>query len=168
MMGILRYKLQILGCTCGFGAVNCENLQSVSMPMLNLKRAAQPRLRDFLGRKKRNEQFGHGNQADIDFQMAMLGEKGKKKQRECEKIKFPEHNWVELFKVALPNSEKSKKGLDLRKIEKDEYSADAGMNIENGGDCSQHSFSNKLKTPPGVLNRGFSPKLTVPSTRWRF
>jgi hypothetical protein len=100
--------------------------------------------------------------------MAMLGEKGKKKQRECEKIKFPEHNWVELFKVALPNSEKSKKGLDLRKIEKDEYSADAGMNIENGGDCSQHSFSNKLKTPPGVLNRGFSPKLTVPSTRWRF
>ena len=85
MMGILRYKLQILGCTCGFAAVNCENLQSVSMPMLNLKRAAQPRLRDFLGRKKRNEQFGHGNQADIDFQMAMLGEKGKKNSANAKK-----------------------------------------------------------------------------------
>ena len=167
MMGILRYKLQILWCTCGFGAVNCENLQSVSVPMLNLKRAAQPRLRDFLGRKKETNNLGMATRPTLIFKWPCWVKK-EKKQRECEKIKSPEHNWVELFKVALPNSEESKKGLDHRKIEKNEYSADAGMNIENGGDCSQHSFSNKLKTPPGVLNRGFSPKLTVPSTRWRF
>ena len=76
----MRYIFLILGRACGFDTTFTGDKlfsQSVSVRMLSLKWVFQ--VVRFLGGEEKNR-FGHGNQADVDFQAAVLVETAHQKK----------------------------------------------------------------------------------------
>ena len=85
----MRYIFLILGRACGFDTTfTGEKLfsQSVSVRMLSLKWVFQ--VVRFLGGEEKNR-FGHGNQADVDFQAAVLVETAHQKKARTRRNRIP-------------------------------------------------------------------------------